>query len=184
MQKDIQKSIASVWYVVLGFIGFILTWTLNSEKIKTISDPEYVPRCELGEGTLFSCKTVMFSSQASIFGIPNMYFGIAGFLILIIFGITLYFSNSFNQNISKIIEYLLLIGMITALSFSIWLAIQSALVIGSLCLYCIGIWIVSILSFSLSLSRVFSLKWFHMMVLSSTIIIIFLTIVILGLTIR
>lgn len=183
MQKDIQKSIASICYIILGIIGFILTWTLNSEKIKTISDPEYVPHCDLGEGTLFSCKTVMFSSQASILGIPNMYFGIAGFLILIIFGITLYFSNRFGQEISKTIEYLLLTGMIIALSFSIWLAIQSSLVIGSLCLYCIGIWIVSILLFSLSLSRVFSLKWFHMMVLSATIIIIFLTIVIVGLTI-
>lgn len=182
MQKDIRKSIASLWYIILGIIGFILTWTLHSEKIKTISDPEYVPRCELGEGTLFSCKTVMFSSQASIFGIPNMYFGIAGFLILIIFGITLHFSNRFGQEISKVIEYILLTGMIVALSFSIWLAIQSTLVIGSLCLYCIGIWIVSILSFSLSLSRTFSLKWIHMLILSSTIFIIFLTIVVLGLS--
>lgn len=175
----ISNKTASLWYVISGFVGLVLTTIIAVEKSRVTSDKNYSPTCDIGSGEVFSCRNVMLSDQASVFGFSNVYIGFVGFTLLMLFGILI--ASYASQNKSTILlDNAVLTGMTLAFVFSIWLSYQAAVVIGSLCFYCMGVWAVVGIAFALAISKRLNFEWSKMIILSLLTIIIFTLIVVLG----
>lgn len=174
----ISNKTASLWYVISGFIGLMLTTIIAVEKSRVASNKNYSPTCDIGSGEVFSCRNVMLSDQSSVFGFSNVYIGFVGFTLLMLFGILIALRASQNKS-TILLDNAILIGMTLAFTFSIWLSYQAAVVIGSLCFYCMGIWAVVGITFALSISKRLNFEWLKMSILSLLTIIIFTLIVVL-----
>ena len=64
-------------YILIGtaLIGLLASFVLTYDKIQVLMNPLFDPGCNINP--VLSCGSVMKTSQASLFGIPNSIFGIA-----------------------------------------------------------------------------------------------------------
>ncbi len=130
------------WVFLLGgVIGLICSVIIMSEKLMIMENPDYVTSCDLNE--VISCGSVMRSGQASVFGLPNPLFGIAGFAAVALMGAGILAGARFKGWFWFFTEIGLLLGTL----FSLWLAYQSMFVIRALCPYCMVVWSVTIIMF-------------------------------------
>ena len=133
---------ASAWWVLIaGVIGLIASATLLVEKIEMLKDPSYSPSCNFN--SLFSCGSVMVTDQASAFGPPNPFIGIAGFSVFVTVGVALLS----GARLAKWFWLGLQLGATFAVVFVHWLIDQSLYEIGKLCPWCMVVWSVTIPSF-------------------------------------
>lgn len=70
--------------VVCGLIGLVAAIELIIQKISVLSDPDFVPNCDINP--VLSCGSVINTEQASLFGFPNPILGVIGFTVVIMFG--------------------------------------------------------------------------------------------------
>ena len=127
--------------ILSGGIGFIASFILTLDKIKILQDPSYVPPCNINP--IISCGSVMKTEQASIFGFTNSLLGIPGFAILAFIGIALLAGAVFKRWLWQLIQ----LGAIFGIVFVHWLIYQSLYQLGTLCPYCVAVWIVTIPTF-------------------------------------
>lgn len=112
------------------------------DKIKLLEDPAFVPGCDLNP--VVACGSVMQSWQASAFGaIPNPVIGLAAFSVVVTSGVVLLA----GAKLPRWYWLGLLGGTVFGVLFVHWLFYQSVYVIESLCPYCMGVWVVTIISF-------------------------------------
>ena len=140
--KDLTLKKVFPWLlIVCGTIGLIAAFIITIEKIHLLSDPSFVPSCDLNP--VISCGSVMASDQSNAFGFPNPLIGLIGFPIVITTGVILLMGLKPKR------WYMLglLAGTIFGLGFVHWLFFQSTYRIGALCPYCIAVWIVTITTF-------------------------------------
>ena len=127
-------------FFLIGFgaMGWIASFGLTLERIKVAGDPGAATACDISP--FISCKSVMLSEQAALFGFPNPLIGLAAFFAPVVVGFALLagakFASWFWQG--------LLAGHILAMVFVFWLFSQSVFVIGSLCIYCMVAWTATI----------------------------------------
>lgn len=74
----------SLLLVITGAIGMLAASMLIVERINVLSDPTYVPMCNIGEA--LNCGNVMATDQAKVFGFPNAIIGIVGFAVVLTIG--------------------------------------------------------------------------------------------------
>lgn len=130
------------WVLTIGgAIGLIASADLSIEKIEMLKDPSYSPSCNFN--SLFSCGSVMVTDQASAFGPPNPFIGIAGFSVFVTVGVALLSGARF----AKWFWLGLQLGATFAVVFVHWLIDQSLYEIGKLCPWCMVVWSVTIPSF-------------------------------------
>ncbi|MFI6235935.1 vitamin K epoxide reductase family protein [Micromonospora sp. NPDC050784] len=132
-------SRATAWICAVGgVVGLLAAAILIVEKINLLADPGYVPSCSINP--ILSCGSVMSTSQAEAFGIPNPLIGIAGFAVVSTIGVVLLTGV-------RLPEWLWL-GLQAGATFGVvfvhWLIYQSLYVIGALCPYCLLVWVVAI----------------------------------------
>ena len=155
--------------VVSGAIGIIAAIELIVQKISVLSDPTFVPNCDINP--ILSCGSVINTEQASLFGFPNPILGVIGFTIVIMFGVLLFA----GIKLPNWIWLSLNAGALVAMIFVVWLVSQSLYVIGALCPWCMVVWSITIpifwqlttdnlaakrMSFGTSVSEiVVTLKW-------------------------
>jgi len=129
----------TAWILVVGgIIGIAASIELIVQKIAVLSDPNFVPNCDINP--VLSCGSVINTEQASLFGFPNPVLGVAGFSIVIMFG-ALLFSGVV---LPKKLWLGLNLGALAGIVFVIWLVVQSLYVIGALCPWCMVVWSVTI----------------------------------------
>ncbi len=127
------------WLLVAGGgLGLLASLTLSIEKVQLLQDPDFIPSCNLNP--ILSCGSVMMSDQASAFGFPNPYIGIASFAVLITVGMAMLAGATFKRWFWLGLQA----GTVFGVSFVHWLMYQSIFNIGSLCLYCMLVWAVTI----------------------------------------
>ena len=85
--KRTLPEVIGLLLVVLGMIGFIASADLSIEKVEILINPAYQPSCNISP--LLSCGSVMITPQASAFGFPNPFIGVAGFAIVVTVGMAL-----------------------------------------------------------------------------------------------
>ena len=155
--------------VVCGLIGLVAAIELIIQKISVLSDPDFVPNCDINP--VLSCGSVINTEQASLFGFPNPVLGVIGFTIVIMFGALLFAGVELPRSMWLGLN----IGALAGMVFVVWLVIQSLYVIGALCPWCMVVWAITIpifwqvttdnlasgrLSFGKSLSEIIvALKW-------------------------
>jgi uncharacterized membrane protein len=124
--------------VVSGLIGLVAAIELIIQKISVLSDPGFVPNCDINP--VLSCGSVINTEQASLFGFPNPVLGVIGFTIVIMFGALLFAGLDLPRSMWLGLN----IGALAGMIFVIWLVSQSLYVIGALCPWCMVVWAVTI----------------------------------------
>lgn len=131
--------------IVAGIVGWLASFGLTLERIKVAGDPSAVTACDISP--FISCKSVMLSEQAALFGFPNPLIGIAAFFAPVVVGFAILAGAKFKPWFWQ----LFLAGHVLAMAFVFWLFSQSVYVIGSLCIYCMVAWAATIPLFWASL---------------------------------
>lgn len=123
--------------VILGFIGLIAAFILTMEKITILKNPDYSPSCNLNP--VLSCGSIIITKQASAFGFPNPFIGLAGFAVVITVGMGMLAGASYKKWFWKGLNIGALLGFI----FVHWLIFESLYDIGALCIYCMVVWTIT-----------------------------------------
>ncbi len=124
-------AITLIW---TGILGWFAAFSLVLERIHVATNPEAVLSCDLNP--FISCKSVMLTAQASLFGFPNPLIGVASFVAPIAVGVAILSGAKFAAWFWRLFA----IGITLGFIFVLWLWIQSTFVIGVLCPYCMVAW--------------------------------------------
>lgn len=129
----------TAWILVIGgIIGIFASIELIVQKIGVLSNPDYVPNCDINP--ILSCGSVISTDQASLFGFPNPILGIIGFTVVVLFGVLLFASIE----LPRWMWLGLNAGALAGMFLVIWLVGQSLYVIGALCPWCMVVWSITI----------------------------------------
>ena len=137
IQKPSYRQTA--WILIVGgLIGIFASIELIVQKIAVLSNPDFVPNCDINP--VLSCGSVINTDQASLFGFPNPVLGVIGFTVVIMFGALLLT----GVELPKTMWLGLNLGALAGMFFVIWLVGQSLYVIGALCPWCMVVWSITI----------------------------------------
>jgi uncharacterized membrane protein len=123
--------------VICGTIGLIAAFVLTMEKMSLLSNPNYQPSCNLNP--VLSCGSIIRTEQASAFGFPNPFIGLAGFSVVITVGMGLLAGASYKKWFWRGLNAGALFGFV----FIHWLFYESLYDIGALCMYCMAVWAIT-----------------------------------------
>lgn len=141
-RKDfqIQKFLP---YILLigGIIGFLASFILMIDTIKVLQNPGYAPSCNINP--IISCGSVMKTDQSSVFGFSNSLLGIGAFAGMAALGAALLAGAKFRRWLWLIMQAGATLGVI----FVHWLIFESLYRIGTLCPFCMAVWLVTIPTF-------------------------------------
>ncbi len=127
------------WMLVSwGLLGLLASMTLAIDKVKLLQDPSYSPSCNFNP--VLSCGSVMATDQASVFGFPNPFIGIASFAAVLTIGVLV----AGRVVMPRWVLTGLAVGSVLGSVFVHWLAYQSLYSIGALCPWCMVVWAVTI----------------------------------------
>jgi uncharacterized membrane protein len=115
-------------------IGLLAAFVLTLEKIALLQDPGHQLSCSINP--VLSCGSIIMSDQASAFGFPNPFLGIAAFAVLITIGVAMLAGAKFKRWFWRGLQ----LGTIFGIGFVAWLIWESLYDIGALCLYCMAVW--------------------------------------------
>ena len=153
-----KLSFAKVYPWVLtigGILGLLAAGILTYDKLKLAANPNYIPSCSLSP--IVACSPVITSKQASAFGFPNPFIGLAGFGMVWAVGMMLFAGA---KNLKKWFWWCFQAGTTFGILFCIWLMHAALYDIGKLCIYCMLVWAVTIPIFWTTLS--FNLQQKHL----------------------
>lgn len=124
----------AVFTIIAGVAGWIASFELLTEYIKTLRDPDYVPNCSVS--ILVTCGPNMESWQGSILGFSNTIIGVAAFAAPIAVGVALLAGARFRNWFWLLYQ----LGLFAGFVFVCWLQFQSIFVLGTLCPWCMVAW--------------------------------------------
>lgn len=117
-----------------GILGWFAAFSLVLERIHVATNPDATLSCDLNP--FISCKSVMLTPQASLFGFPNPLLGLAGFVAPIAVGVAILAGAKFAAWFWRLFAT----GITAGFIFVLWLWTQSTFVINVLCPYCMVAW--------------------------------------------
>jgi uncharacterized membrane protein len=133
---------ATAWVLTVGgIVGTAAAFALVLDRIALLEDPAFVPSCSISP--LLSCGSVMTSPQAEVFGFPNPLIGLVAFPVVTTVGVVALAGGT----VPRWVWLGLQAGTVAGIVFVRWLIAQSLYVIGSLCPYCVIVWVVTITVF-------------------------------------
>ena len=130
--------ILAIFLIVAGAAGWWAAFQLTIDKFAILANPATDLNCNLS--VLVQCGKNLDSWQGSAFGFPNPILGLGGFAAVIAVGVGLLAGAAF----ARWYWIALNIGIAGALAFVIWLISQSIFVLGTLCPWCMLVWLVTI----------------------------------------
>lgn len=127
------------WYsIIFGLLGWAAAFALTLERIHVASNPDAILSCDMN--IFISCKSVMLTDQARLFGFPNPLIGLAAFMAPVFVGFAILAGAKFKMWFWRIY----LVGLSMGFLFVLWLFVQSTFVIHVLCPYCMVAWVAMI----------------------------------------
>jgi uncharacterized membrane protein len=127
--------------LLTGLLGLAASLVLGIEKFRLLENPLYVPACTLGGAV--DCGSVMASDQASAFGFPNPFLGLAGFAGVAMTGLAVVSGAKPGPWFWLVVQA----GLTFAVLFVHWLIFQGLYRVGALCPFCIAVWLGTIPAF-------------------------------------
>ena len=129
--------------IIGGVVGLLASGIITYDKIQILQNPAFRPSCDLNP--IVSCGSVMDSEQASAFGFPNTFIGLAGFAAILTTGVVLLAGAA--GKLKRWYWLSLELGLLFGVAFVHWLFYQSVYNIGKLCPYCMVVWVTTITMF-------------------------------------
>jgi uncharacterized membrane protein len=139
-----RPKIFGIVLVVAGLAGLTAAYNLSVDKVTSILFPDVKLNCSYS--ILVSCGDNLKSWQGSLFGFPNPLIGLGGFAVVLVVGIAV----SVGVRYPRWWWIAFNIGVICAFVFISFLIYSSVYVIGTLCVWCALVWIVTIPTFWLT----------------------------------
>jgi uncharacterized membrane protein len=126
--------------IVTGVLGFIAAFALTLDKFQVLEHPLSVGNLNCDANPIVQCSKNLGSAQGSAFGFPNPVIGLAGFFAVIVVGMTILAGGRMARWYWLIFN----LGLLFAISFVIWLIVQSIFVLATLCPWCMVVWVSTI----------------------------------------
>lgn len=125
---------------VSGIASAVLMFVLLLETMEVYKDPGHVTSCPVN--SVFACGRVIDSWQAAVFGFPNAMVGLVIFTATVAAGLYLLAGagGAGSRPWPHVLVWVLLSAM---LGMSSWMMLQQFFVIGGLCTYCTGAWLLT-----------------------------------------
>jgi uncharacterized membrane protein len=117
--------------LVAGIFAFLAAFVLSIEKVHMLQNPDAVLSCTVN--LVLNCASVMKTPQASLFGFPNSFIGVAGFAIVIAVAMGGLLKVKYSRAYLVTAQVFYGLGLL----FSYWLFFQSVYVIQVLCPWCL-----------------------------------------------
>lgn len=130
----VPKPLIATW-IIGGILGWFAAFSLVIERIHVAANANALASCDLNP--ILSCKSVMLSEQASLFGFPNPIIGLFAFFAPIFVAAAVLAGGKFKTWFWQIF----MAGLTGGFIFVLWLATQTIYSINAICLYCIVAWI-------------------------------------------
>jgi uncharacterized membrane protein len=124
-----------------GALGTVAAFALILDRISLLENPAFIPSCSISP--LLSCGSVMTSPQAEILGFPNPLIGVVTFPIVTTVGVVALVGGTVPRSMWLGLQ----LGTAAGLFFVHWLIGQSLYSIGTLCPYCMIVWVATIAIF-------------------------------------
>nr|WP_307086827.1 vitamin K epoxide reductase family protein [Arthrobacter agilis] len=136
-----------IMLVATGAVGWVAAGILVLEKLELYRDPAHVTSCDINPWV--SCGRVMETWQSELFGFPNPFIGLVGFMAIITTGMALLAGARFARWYWAALQTGVTLGSV----FAVWLWSQALFDIYILCLYCMIVWAAMIPLFILTTLR-------------------------------
>ena len=125
------RARTAIEMVISGLIGMVTSFVLSYEAIALAADPTATLGCDLN--SVISCSKVAQSWQASLFGFPNAFLGIAAEAVVITVAIAILGRVTFPRWFLLGAQAIYTLGFL----FAWWLFFESYFVIAALCPWCL-----------------------------------------------
>lgn len=132
--------------ITTSIVGLVASFALTLDTIKLIKNPNIDLPCNINP--FVSCTSIVTTWQGEVFGFPNSILGIISFGMLLSVGILLLLQKPHYETViktkgEKLFWLLVNLGLLASLAFVIWFFYQSVYNIGSLCIYCMTVWVIT-----------------------------------------
>jgi uncharacterized membrane protein len=128
----------AIFLIVTGALGWWAAFSLTLDKFAVLIDPSTDLDCNISP--LVQCGKNLESWQGAVFGFPNPLLGLGGFVAPIAVGVALFAGARFAQWFWIAFN----VGVAGAFALVVWLISQSIFVLGTLCPWCMLVWLVTI----------------------------------------
>jgi len=128
----------AILLIIGGAIGLFSSFELTVDKFRVLTNPQAELSCDMN--FLVQCSTNLASSQGAVFGFPNPIIGLIAFTAPIVVGVAILAGAKF----ARWFWLLFTVGIALGFAFIIWLMSQSIFVLGTLCIWCMIVWAVTI----------------------------------------
>ncbi len=119
--------------LVGAIISLVAAFVLSVEHLTLAEDPNAVLACDFG--AIFSCGKVALSWQASLFGFPNAFLGLAAEPVVITLAVLGLAGTRFPKWFMIAAQTIYLLGFV----FAYWLFFEAVFSIGALCIWCLTV---------------------------------------------
>ena len=140
-ESDDRPVILGGFLILAGIIGFLAAWELSVDKVIAFVTPNARLSCDVS--VLVQCTKNLLSPQGAVLGFPNPLIGIGCWIAPIAVGIALLAGVRFRRWFWIAFN----LGVVGAMVLVFWLIGQSILVLGTLCIWCMVTWSVTIPTF-------------------------------------
>lgn len=128
----------AIFVLVTGLLGLVAALALSVEKVEKLLDPQQALGCDLS--VLVQCSANLDSAQGAAFGFPNPFLGLMGYAVVVTVGVVIMATTG----LARWFWVSFTLGLTFALGFVVWLIGQSVFVLGTLCPWCLLVWLVTI----------------------------------------
>lgn len=142
---NIKKTFPYI-LIIGSIVGLLASFFLMIDTISLIKDPQTDLPCNLNP--FISCGNAILSEQGEVFGFPNPLLGIISFSMLLSAGILLLLQKPHYETVTKtkgekIFWLFVNLGLLASFIFVIWFLYQSLYSLGTLCIYCMVVWVIT-----------------------------------------
>lgn len=127
-----------LFLMLSGAFGLTASMALSVEKIEKLTTPDTGLSCDFS--VLVQCSANLDSAQGSAFGVPNPFLGLVGFALVACVGVAVWAVPHFARWFWMLFN----IGVAAAFGFVVWLIGQSIYVLGTLCPWCLVVWLTTL----------------------------------------
>jgi uncharacterized membrane protein len=131
LSKRPQYTFTYAIMLTAGILAFLSAIILSIEKVHLLQDPDAILSCSVN--FVLNCASVMQTWQASVFGFPNSFIGVAGFAIVI----SVAMGGLLGVRYSRLYLITAQVFYGIGLLFAYWLFFQSVYAIQVLCPWCL-----------------------------------------------
>lgn len=133
-----RESFFGLFLMLSGIIGVTASMALSVERIEKLTNPDTGLSCDFS--VLVQCSANLDSAQGAAFGVPNPFLGLVGFALVVCVGVTVWAVPHFARWFWMLFNF----GVAGAFGFVVWLIGQSIYVLGTLCPWCLVVWLTTL----------------------------------------